>query len=141
MTFTPAIPSILEAHADGDRVFFIAQDWKNLDFMELSDDDQSHQPVIKGDWVAWRTGFDDTGPIVVYNRRTGERTTLPVKGDYLRMGDGLLLWWTYTSPFSYLYDLQKHIAVSFDKEDDFSDTVVYISGRKVAVTSSREPKT
>ncbi len=57
------------------------------------------------------------------------------------MGDGLLLWWTYTSPFSYLYDLQKHIIASFNIEDDFSNTIVYISGRKVAVTSSREPNT
>ena len=107
----------------------------------LSEDDQSHQPVIKGDWIAWRTGFGDTGPIVVYDRHTGERTTLPMKGDFLRMGDGLLLWWTYASPFAYVYDLSNHTIDSFDRKSGNIDPPMFIYGRKVAVVSAPESKT
>lgn len=109
---------------------------------QLSEDDKSHQPVIKDNWIAWRTGFGDTGPIVVYNRRTGEHTTLPIKGDFLRMGDGLLMWWTYSNPFTYVYDLNNHTIDDPENKNHQFDSPIFISGRKVAmVSSSPDPKT
>lgn len=56
------------------------------------------------------------------------------------MGNGLLLWWTYASPFAYVYDLRSHTIDSFDRKSGNFDPPMYISGRMVAGVSSPEPK-
>ena len=102
---------------------------------QLSDDNQSHQPVINQDWIAWRQGFQDTGPIVIHNWRTGERFPLTMEGDFLRMGDGLLLWRTYRTPSAYVYDLRHHTMDSFDEH---FQPPMYISGRTVVSMTSED---
>ena len=70
-------------------------DLKSGKTTRLTDDDRSFQPQIRGDWVVWRHGFGQIGPISILNLKTSERIRLVAEGDFLRMGDGMVLWWTY----------------------------------------------
>ena len=102
---------------------------------QVTDDDISSGPTINGDWMAWRQGFGETGPIVIYNLKTGERFRLTVNGDFLRMGDGLLMWWTYLTPFTYVYDLQKNILDTAFNDGHFYPPH-YISGHTIAAATA-----
>ncbi len=76
--------------------------------VQLTKDDISWWPRIYGKYIVWRQGFYDYGPIVIEKREeTGYRYRLSMKGRWLRLGDGLLL---FIGPdgTEYVYDLDQN---------------------------------
>jgi len=77
---------------------------------QMTDDGYSGQPQINGDYLVWRQGFHDTGPIIINNLQTGERIQLPYKGYHILLGDSLIVWSHGTGDFSkYLYDIERNV--------------------------------
>ena len=98
---------------------------------QVTDDGYSGQPQINGDYLVWRQGFYDTGPIIINNLQTGKRIQLPYKGDYILLGDGLIMWSQYTGGFfKYLYDIERNIVEGIVPEDSKYYTA-FPSGRQV----------
>ena len=109
---------------------------------QITDNDQSHQPQIHGDWMVWREGFDQVGPIVVYNLKTGELRRLAVQGDYPKMGDGLVLFRTYKHPDDMVYDIERNtLSGAFDTDEFLTFLPLYVEGRTIAAATNPDPKT
>lgn len=107
---------------------------------QLTDDDRSYQPQIRGEWVVWRHGFGQIGPISILNLKTGERMQLDAEGDFLRIGDGLVLWWTYLKTNAYVYDIRKNILYPVFDSYDFQPPL-YIYNRSIVAESVPEQGT
>jgi len=87
------------------------------EYTQLSYDGRSGQPRIQGDYVTWRQGFGDIGPIVIYNWKTDEGINLsrPSEwGGFLCLGDGLVCFQRYMGDVSFfLYDVERNIVDGF----------------------------
>ncbi|MEA3310129.1 MAG: hypothetical protein U9Q70_11555 [Chloroflexota bacterium] len=112
-------------------------------YTQLSYDGRSGQPRIQGDYVAWRQGFGDMGPIVIYNWKTDEGIKLsrPSEwGEFPRLGDGLVCWERYTGDVrSVLYNMERNIVDGFipssrEGQDTFYDGWPSLWRRKVALS-------
>jgi hypothetical protein len=125
---------------NSDEVNVYLHDLKTGTTTQLTDDDRSYQPQIRGDWIVWRHGFDQTGPISIYNLKTGERIRLNAEGDFLRMGDGMVLWWTYRDPSAYIYDIRNNILYPNSTSHEFSPPM-YIYGRSIVAETVPEQGT
>ncbi len=120
------------------------------EYTQLSYDGRSGQPRIQGDYVTWRQGFGDMGPIVIYNWKTDEGIKLsrPSEwGGYLCVGDGLVSFQRYTGDVSfYLYDVALHIVDGFIPMWREGQAIAYYGGpasiweRKMAL-SYRDTRT
>jgi hypothetical protein len=113
------------------------------EYTQLSYDGRSGQPRIQGDYVAWRQGFADMGPIVIYNWKTDEGIKLsrPSEwGEFPRLGDGLVCWEHYTGDVrSVLYDIERNIVDGFIPSWREGQEISYsgwpsLWGRKVALS-------
>jgi hypothetical protein len=125
---------------DSDEVNVYLHDLKTGKTTQLTDDDRSYQPQIRGDWVVWRHGFGQIGPISILNLKSGERIRLNTEGDFLRIGDGLVLWWTYLKTNAYVYDLRKNILYPVFDSYDFQPPL-YIYGRSIVAETVPEQGT
>ena len=115
-------------------------DLKSGKTTQLTDDDRSFQPQIRGDWVVWRHGFGQIGPISILNLKTGERIRLVAEGDFLRMGDGMVLWWTICKTNAYVYDIRKNILYPVFDSHEFQPPL-YIYGRSIVAETIPEQGT
>ncbi|RLC89194.1 MAG: hypothetical protein DRI37_04415 [Chloroflexi bacterium] len=81
---------------------------------QLSYDGLSGQPHIWGDYVIWRQGFEDIGPVVIYNWKTDAGIRLSESGGYLCLGDGLASFQRYLGDVSFfLYDIEYNLLDGF----------------------------
>ena len=90
---------------------------------------RSRQARIRGKYIAWREGFQDEGPIVIYNLATDKRYRLTARGYGVQLGDELLSWLN-TDGKERIYDFRSNtvdILVDSHAKYGFATT---ITGRK-----------
>lgn len=100
---------------------------------QVTHDNVSGQPQIWGKWLVWRQGFDDHGPIIIENRRSGQRHKLSMIGRWPRLGENLLLFSYYDT--NYVYELDKNEIQPVSREK--YNVVALVDHRDVALLLNR----
>lgn len=122
------------AAGGGQRADVFLYDLTARELTQVTDDGYSEQPQIEGDYLVWRQGFGDIGPIIIHNLETGERVQLSEWGGWVLLGDGLVVWHRWVGEVAtFLYDIERNVmdgVVPFGSE---YRTGVTLSGRSVVL--------